>query len=354
MTDQNYAPLDIDKNVNYRVRPAKAIERKMLCDSFQKLDVFDNLQNYQYIGFGSYAFVDFNLFHRSLNIQKMTSIQIVETQDEREKTKLKARYRLNRPYKNIHIEFGASNDVLQQNIDWQYKSIVWLDYTSKLNNSVIVDIHELVDNLKPGSVFLVTLSLNAKISDLAELGGYFPTWLAGLNPAQKKVYENKVILCEVYKHIICSVIFNRLKSRNKEIESEHDRYCFDQLYYFSYKDGAPMMTFGGIIYTEGQINDVKCCYFDSFPFLSIQNHQALERFIASSINIPVDLRAFKTDVFMINPPIFTPLEIKLLDRKLPNSSNGQSISFLGLSQDDIDQYIKLYRHFPVYIDVEIH
>jgi hypothetical protein len=50
------------RKINYTLRPAKNIERKMLCEAFHKLHPFGKVQNYRYIGFGSTYFSDFILF----------------------------------------------------------------------------------------------------------------------------------------------------------------------------------------------------------------------------------------------------------------------------------------------------
>jgi len=60
--------------VNYVLRPAKNVERKMLCEAFQRLTNFASLREYRYIGFGSIFFSDFTLFHRNLGISDLIDI----------------------------------------------------------------------------------------------------------------------------------------------------------------------------------------------------------------------------------------------------------------------------------------
>ena len=90
------------REVNYALRPAKSVERKMLVDVFQRLSAFDDIHNYRYIGFGSIYFSDFLLFHRTLGFTKMLSIENTRTAEEQDRIKL------NRPYGFIQTEFGHS------------------------------------------------------------------------------------------------------------------------------------------------------------------------------------------------------------------------------------------------------
>jgi hypothetical protein len=67
------------EKINYSLRPAKSIERKMLCDAFRRLSAFGKVENYQYIGFGSTYFSDFSLFHKALGISNK-EIRHLDTQ----------------------------------------------------------------------------------------------------------------------------------------------------------------------------------------------------------------------------------------------------------------------------------
>lgn len=62
-------------SVGYSLRPAKHVERRILCDAFRRRSKFASVESYQYVGFGSVWFSDFSLFHRQLGIGKMISIE---------------------------------------------------------------------------------------------------------------------------------------------------------------------------------------------------------------------------------------------------------------------------------------
>lgn len=88
------------RKINYELRPAKNIERKMLSEAFRCLTSFGSVSSYRYVGFGSHFFSDFKLFHRSLGITQMISIE-----DNKE---YKERFTFNIPYSCIKLRFGNS------------------------------------------------------------------------------------------------------------------------------------------------------------------------------------------------------------------------------------------------------
>jgi hypothetical protein len=107
------------KKINYALRPAKQVERKMMCEAFRRLAEFGAMESYRYIGFGSPYFTDFQIIHKQLNVQEMVSIEINEGDRDR--------FLFNRPFRCIELRFGHSNTVLPQ-LPWHARSIVWLDY----------------------------------------------------------------------------------------------------------------------------------------------------------------------------------------------------------------------------------
>ena len=62
--------------INYSVRPKKNIERKIFCEAIRAMSYFGRLDEYRYIGFGSYFFQDFMLFHKEFSINDCISLEI--------------------------------------------------------------------------------------------------------------------------------------------------------------------------------------------------------------------------------------------------------------------------------------
>ena len=138
------------RKINYTLRPAKAIERRMFCDLFQRLTPFGAVHTYRYVGFGSIYFADFNLFHRILGFNDMLSIE--KDVDQKDS------FEFNKPYNCIRVEYRLASEVIAE-LEWTEKMIVWLDYDCPLNTEVLADIASVCANAKSGTIFLVSVSV---------------------------------------------------------------------------------------------------------------------------------------------------------------------------------------------------
>ena len=74
----------------------------MAVDAMRRLSSFRPLPAYRYVGLGGYEFVDFDLVHRALGVNRMTSIE--SAVDEK-------RLKFNRPFPGIDLKVGTSNEV---------------------------------------------------------------------------------------------------------------------------------------------------------------------------------------------------------------------------------------------------
>lgn len=137
--------------IHYGLRPAKNIERKMICEAIQRLAHFENIHNYRYIGFGSRYFSDFSLIHRTLGIHQMISIE--------KDTNNVDWFDFNKPYKCIEALYGHSNAVLPRIEEWEkIPTILWLDYDGELEKNVFIDIELFCSSARPGSIILITVN----------------------------------------------------------------------------------------------------------------------------------------------------------------------------------------------------
>jgi len=210
--------------INYELRPAKFVERKMLLTSLANICKHYTCE-YQYIGFGGIAFTDFKLFHKELHINEMTSIEGGNQVEEE-------RIRFNKPFSFINLEFGLSTTILPK-IDLHKPSIVWLDYDDVLNNNMFEDIAVLFRKLPAGSVYLFTS--NRELKDRNTV---------------------KTIRRMVSSHASSFLAERNLLGENLKLH---------QLYNFLYQEnrGAKMYTFGGIIEkNDFQIEDLGISEFD--------------------------------------------------------------------------------------------
>lgn len=330
------------RDINYAIRPAKNIERKMLSELFQRLIFIDKLENYRYIGFGSTYFSDFEIFHRNLNISKMISIEGNGTD--------KLRFKFNRAFSCIDIKFFQS-DIILPRLKYQEKDIIWLDYDKQLKESVFDDIDTIVSKVQSGSVILISINVEPPRITLCEEERKDP-----------KIRKEKII--EALEQLNISLgnklnIRHEISPRNKlsilkdwnfakkcrelidnqikyslsfrEI-AEQQNLTYQQLFNFHYDDDAKMLTVGGIILDSETNEKVTLCNFS-------------------------DLYFFRNDenVFYIDPPNLTYREIKYLNKymslndisKIPKDDADNKIDKI-VPMQDIKKFQKIYRYFPTF------
>lgn len=322
--------------INYALRPEKAIERRMLCAAFERLHPFQRIQNYRYVGFGSIYFSDFQLLHRELGITDMLSIE--------KDVSAKACFRFNRPYKCIRLKFATSSEVLPT-LNWRRRSILWLDYDDRLNVSILGDIATVCLRATSGS--LVIISVNAhpdaepskedRDSYQEETGKHFELGDYRLRMARELVGEKLPAntsggdlrgqeLARVFRDIIHNEIAEQLSIRNAMLPPE-EKIIYRQLFHFRYKDGAQMLTVGGILYRVAAEETVAACDFDTLPFVRRG-----------------------TDHCSIKAPCLTQKEIRRINSQLPASPSVR-VRAPGVPDADVKRYVEVYRYFPAFSEV---
>jgi hypothetical protein len=330
------------ENINYSLRPAKAIERKMLCDLFHRLSSFHQLSKYQYIGFGSTYFSDFSHFHKNLGLKNLTSIE-KDTINER-------RFKFNIPYSCIDLKFGHSNEILPTLSLDNKPTILWLDYDYKLDTTVLEDIRTFISNAIESSVIVITVNAHPYTDSKIRLDELKEFRLKKLieNVGERKIplstngsHLNMKGLAKVYRQIIEDEIKAILKSRNNgKLDDNPNKLFYDQLVNFEYQDNAKMLTVGGIIY-NGYLKE------------NLEKSKIKQLDFYREAEVP----------FEIKVPSLTYREIYQLESLLPtgiNLENGEIINESGMIQDgikniteiiplqDVLEYSEVYRYFPTF------
>ena len=304
------------EKINYLLRPAKSAERKMIVESFSRLRPFSALEAYRYIGFGSPYFADFSLVHRVLGINDMVCIER-EEQDA-------VRFEFNRPFNCIDLKFGHSSQVLPT-LEWAERpTIVWLDYDDPMSESVLSDVGVVCSSIAGGSFLLVTVKnsandfgekINERVPKFTEaVGGRF------LIHNRSEVTDNG--FPGLLWRVISSEINRVLADRSAGLP---DALAFDyqQALHFDYRDGARMLTVGGIIFQRGQRATLSQCDFDSLAYSRSGKGSCL-----------------------IRAPLLTFKELRALDERLP----GDTPSLKGVPQREVNAYSDHYRYFPTFVD----
>lgn len=308
------------KEINYSLRPAKHIERKMLAEAFQRLSVFGKLSSYKYIGFGSLYFTDFILFHRLIGIKDMLSIEKDSCNKER--------FEFNRPFKCVKLDFRHSNTVLSE-IAWSKKTIIWLDYDGKLNKECLSDIAECFAKAPSGSAF--TISVNAEFDKSSrDAFSQFEEALGKENiPIGVGIKDMKGDgAAKVLRQIIINQIEKTLKSRNGVLPQQQ-RLKFEQLFNFQYADGAKMLSVGGILYKNSKAAVVKTNPWGDLEFIRRSG-----------------------EPYVIKAPCLTLKEIRYMESRLPiGTEKRKKIAFMPKEMHEI--YSKIYRYYPMYAAAEL-
>jgi len=327
------------RDIDYRLRLAKSIERRMMCTAFQKLAVLMPLSKYKYVGFGAYYFSDFYLFHKELGINKMLSIEKGHTKE------LKARFEFNKPFECIEIAFQECSHVLNK-ITWESSKIMWLDYTTTLTGAILSDLSTVLRNCKSGTV--LNFSVKADPSDFDPLATKRQGSLKRLD-VLKEVVGSKSVPSSITNNQInqknLSIVFTKIvKQLIERILTERNLtekdFEFKQLFNFKYNDGTPMFTFGGIIYKAGkhkaQIDKIN---FTELPFIND-----------------------KEESFNILVPNLTIREIKFLESVMPKGINNRGgikdVKKLFnknpmIPAKDILKFSKIYQYFPVFSETRV-
>lgn len=311
------------EKINYSLRPAKHIERKMMAEVFRHLPSFGDIASYRYIGFGSIYFSDFYLFHKILGINDMVSIEKDEHNEKR--------FLFNRPFKCIDVKFGSSLEVLPK-MTWEQRSIIWLDYDGTISKDVLADVEYLSSSVAMGSIIIVTLNAQPERVEKDD-----PVDRA-VDLLKTKVGDNNVPTditghslrkwgtALAYRRIIHNKVMEAIANKNGG-RTHSNKINYKQLFHFNYKDGAQMLTVGGIIYDEGQKQLFNVDFLkDKFDFLMTEDTP-----------------------YEIHVPNLTYREIRHLDSLLPGDLSDTDIN---IPLEDLSSYKTIYRYFPVFAESE--
>lgn len=312
-------------DINFRLRPAKSIERKMMTELLQKAVHLRPYQEYQYVGFGSIFFTEFRMLHQEYGITDMVSIERVFEDEDR--------FEFNTPYSCIDLIMKDSKDALTD-IDWEKPTILWLDYETCLKESMIDnEFHVFFSEAPPGSFFFVTLNaIPNTVSGLEENESRLDRLKkeVGADNVPDAVDDSDLFgkgKAEAYQKILTNVIDSYyLRPRNKGV-AEEDKITFQQLVNFEYEDDAKMMTFGGVIYSESMRDSIEKANFEELEFVEKGS-----------------------DLFKIENPNLTLVEARSLDEALPDKPICNEVP---ISDDKKEMYQKIYRYYPSFVETEL-
>lgn len=307
------------ERINYSLRPAKNIERKMLVEIARRLAPFGAVSHYRYLGLGSVYFADFQLFHTALGISTMISIE----EDEPNR----ARFAFNKPYACIELMFGTANDILPE-LDWTQRTITWLDYDGRLDLGKLSDVGTVCSVAPAGSMLVVTVNAQPESTrDGLDRVAEFKERV-GPNGLPPNVKTNEDLggwkLADASYRLVMDRVAATLRDRNAS-SAPDAVISFEQVAHFHYEDGARMLTVGGVLFDEGQRSHFSSCDFTRLDFV-----------------------ATGADPYTIEVPKLTFKEIRHLNEQLPSANDV--LESEGVPVGDLERYRRVYRYFPAFID----
>jgi len=313
-------------SVNYSLRPAKQVERRMLIDGFLLLsEIGFPIRDYNYMGMGSIHFVDFALFHKFLGIENMLSVEA--------SYEIKKRVEFNVPYRAlIRVETGFPIGNFIPELSQSAKHVLWLDYDNVLSREMLQDIALAISSLSAGSILLVTVDTeppnniddrkedterNLKISReyFQEVAGDY------LSPSLRDEEFKYDLLPTINIGAIRGAIQAGKRGRIKEI--------FIPLFNFLYADGHRMLTLGGMVGTKRDERKIAASRFARMDYARL---------------------SFGQEPYWIKVPILTRKEHLYLESYMPCPENWCPEDF-ELSTEEVAQYRKIYRFFPCYAEL---
>jgi hypothetical protein len=312
------------KRIDYRLRPAKHVERLMLCDAFRRLK-FAVVESYQYVGMGSVYFSDFALFHKALGIREMYSIEQVDSEA------VKQRFNDNRPFSNIEILWGKSGAVLP-GVDLSRKSILWLDYDGRMDLGVLNDISSVAARISSGSV--LTFSVQCLPDQGEGVEGFdfdkddktplltYATHVFGKDRLHQKWEEDDLAgwgTARLFWELATNELESALLNRNGI--AEQGKIHANQIMHFHYSDGAYMLTIAWVFFSDGDEPAFNACAFPEMDFFR-----------------PTD------SAFKIALPLLTLRELRKLEQQLPGGATNPELG--SIPAGDARKFISLYRYFP--------
>jgi hypothetical protein len=308
--------------INYITRPNKSVERKLIFEALRKI-LRSAAGQYDYIGFGAFWFVDFILAHRMLGITKMVSI---------ERAHRSKRAEFNKPYRCITVIGGDSTEILPD-LQFEKPVIAWLDYQAGIDGPVLEDVGILCERAASDSFIIVSLNAHKKAvtrhdADGKELpledtlrsvaGDLVPPAL----PAGSLTAAN-------YPKLLASMIFDHLEHCCRRSGRPED---FVPVFNFTYADGAPMVTAGGVLASRDMLKTLRD--------LAIVDEAVPRRPEQISINVPSLTLREKTALDQILPT-----------DKAPGRRDIEKLGF-SLSEKEICAYHQYYLQYPVYGEFE--
>ncbi|MGN8084115.1 O-methyltransferase [Variovorax sp. 22077] len=311
------------ERIDYSIRPAKHAERRMLCDIFRRLRPFGRIEEYLYVGFGSVWFADFSLFHRSLGVRDMISIeQEVEAKDRIED---------NKPFR-IPVDYRHSKHALPE-LDWTRRQFIWLDYDAPLSPDMLGDAASVARRAVSGTALAISIQCvrspyvnearHAGISAIERFTAVF-----GRERVPADAVEEDLLgwpFGALSRTMVYNEIQSALAARNA---AGGKQFVFRPICDFEYMDGAKMTTIVGVFCEEEDLSKLADCNMSALEFVSADGTPT-----------------------RITVPKLTVKEFRKLESQLPLAA-GSVLELGTIPPAEAKMFEAFYRYLPNFSVVE--
>jgi len=325
------SPNSSSLRVQYDLRPAKQVERRMIVDALQRLQPAGfTITDYQYTGFGAIYFVDFILFHKLLGMSKLLSLERA--------TSLAKRMEFNKPFKCVDIKMEPASAAIP-NLSRDTLHFLWLDYDGIIRKDFLSDIQSAITILSAGSILLVTVDVEPpEEQDYKEVDPDFDGSKEVMGPKHWRQYFE--FQAKTYLRLgLTDSDFGKaeLGSRTSEIlkasfirsmvpRAEME---FLPMFNFVYKDSHSMLSMGGMIAGPSEKRNL----------------------LSTTLRDTKYYRdSFDTPPFEISVPRLTRKERIYLDREMP-CADGWTPKEFDLDPDELRKYREIYRFLPAFAEI---
>jgi putative O-methyltransferase len=276
-----------------------------------------------YLGFGSVYYVDFVMFHKYLFIEEMICVEWGD---------VAKRMRFNKPFKFIQLKLGALfNHIPSMRPSKKY--LVWLDYDRSLDLEILQDVDGCLNRMASGSVFIITVDARPKLpKDQIDFENWAVEEQDKLTAKTYQdwfgVYAGKEISVDTISRIHVAPLFYEvlLERIRQTLTTRGGGLRFLQIFNYVYRDGAPMLTVGGIVGTDEDEQNLMTA--------DIPNH----RFVRTG-----------RDALEISLPPLTFREKQWLDAHLDARFSSKRLRF-ELDEELLNNYRKFYKEYPTYME----
>lgn len=313
----------------YHLRPNKFIDRHLFMQVLLNLHGYFTISKYQYIGFGSFMFDDYKLFHKHLGITNLISL-------ERDIGAYK-RAKFNLPYNCIKLLNVTSTEFIAT-FERKKPVICWLDYTEAHSlGEQLADYCGLIDKMENGDVIRITLNANPR----------------NLEKKALKFENNQ----ELYQHRI-KTLYERIgKQYLSDLDSTNVTNASYPVFLLSCLEKAANITLGAsssyrlaplfsTIYADGQ----QMVTLTAIKLKKKERIQAeLEKRLRSNKFVSFN---WNTPAYIDIPPL-TSKEILNINCSLPNNSKKcldkikKKFPFIFDDNEEmIKSYMAFYKYYP--------